>query len=115
MIKYIALYRRPSDRDFDDRYFAEHLPLVARTPGLLRTEVAKVGRVHLAGFLGDVEPYLIAEMYFASAEAMRTALRSPEWRRCGENLAEIGGIELVTMFSAEVLTRPVDHVDTAES
>ncbi|APU12724.1 EthD family reductase [Actinoalloteichus fjordicus] len=106
MIKYIALYRRPTDGGFDDRYFAEHLPLVARTPGLLRTEVARIDRVHLAGFLGDVEPYLIAEMFFASVDEMRAALRSPEWRRAGENLAEIGGIELVTMFSAEVLTEP---------
>ncbi|MBP2474909.1 uncharacterized protein (TIGR02118 family) [Crossiella equi] len=104
MIKYIALYRTPSDpADFDEKYFGSHAPLVAKTPGLVRMEVARVQRVVFPGFLGDTRPHLVAEMYFESAESAKAAFKSPEWAASGENLAEIGGLELVTMFTAEVL------------
>lgn len=104
MIKYIALYKKPADpADFDEKYFETHLPIVNSVPGLVRAEVAKVQRVFLAGFLADTEPYLIAEMYFDSAESMKAAVQTPEWASSGANLAEIGGMELVAMFSAEVV------------
>lgn len=104
MIKYIALYKKPADPEgFDERYFETHLPIVKSVPGLVRAEVAKVQRVVLAGFLGENEPYMIAEMYFDSAESMRAAVQTPEWASSGANLAEIGGMELVAMFSAEVV------------
>lgn len=104
VIKAIALYKKPADPEgFDEKYFASHVPLVQRTPGLVRIEVATVNRVVLAGFLGDTEPHLIAEMYFESADTARDAFKSPEWQAGGANLAEIGGMELVTMFLAEVV------------
>ncbi|GAA0216483.1 EthD family reductase [Saccharothrix mutabilis subsp. mutabilis] len=104
MIKYIALYRKPSDPEaFDEAYFASHLPLVSKTPGLLRAEVAKVGRVFVPGFLGEHEPHLVAEMYFASEQDMKAAFKSPEWQASGANLTEIGGMDLVAMFAAEVV------------
>ncbi|MFI9010529.1 EthD family reductase [Actinosynnema sp. NPDC053489] len=106
MIKYVALYRKPADVEaFDEAYFESHLPLVDRTPGLLRAEVAKVSRVFVPGFLGEHEPHLVAEMYFESADAMRDAFASPEWQAAGANLSEIGGVELVAMFAAEVVER----------
>ncbi|SEQ20960.1 conserved hypothetical protein [Lentzea xinjiangensis] len=104
MIKYIALYKKPADPEgFDRRYFESHLPIVNSVPGLVRAEVARVQRVVLAGFLGENEPHLIAEMYFDSEESMKAAVQSPEWATSGANLAEIGGMELVAMFSAEVV------------
>ncbi|XVS65111.1 EthD family reductase [Actinosynnema sp. CA-299493] len=106
MIKYVALYRKPTDVEaFDEAYFASHLPLVERTPGLLRAEVAKVSHVFVPGFLGENEPHVVAEMYFESAEAMKAAFGSPEWHAAGANLSEIGGVELVAMFAAEVVDR----------
>ena len=105
MIKYIALYKKPANpEDFDQKYFELHMPIVNSVPGLVRAEVAKVQRVFLAGFLGETEPYLIAEMYFDSAESMKAAVQTPEWASSGANLAEIGGMELVAMFSAEVVS-----------
>jgi uncharacterized protein (TIGR02118 family) len=105
MVKYVALYRRPADPDeFDRRYFGEHVPLADATPGLVRTETARVSRVYVPGFLDGTEPYLIAELYFESAEAMREAFRTPEWKAAGANLTEIGGMELVAMFAAEEVT-----------
>ena len=62
-----------------------------------------VGRSFLAGFLGENELHLVAEMYFESEESFKAALQSPEWATSGANLAEIGGMELVAMFSAEVV------------
>jgi uncharacterized protein (TIGR02118 family) len=106
MIKYIALYRKPADVEaFDEAYFTSHLPLVERTPGLVRAEVAKVSRVFVPGFLGEHEPHVVAEMYFESAAAMKEAFGSPEWQAAGANLTEIGGLELVAMFAAEVVDR----------
>lgn len=104
MIKYIALYKKPADpADFDEKYFSTHMPIANSVPGLVRAEVAKVQRVFLAGFLGDTEPYLIAELYFDSAESMKAAFKTPEWASSGANLTEIGGMELVAMFTAEVV------------
>lgn len=104
MIKYIALYKKPADvTGFDEKYFSSHLPIVVKTPGLVRAEVAKVDRVLVPGFLGDTDLHVIAEMYFESAEAMNLAFQSPEWHAAGANLSEIGGLELVAMFTAEVV------------
>ncbi len=104
MIKYIALYKKPADPEgFDERYFSTHLPIADSVPGLVRAEVAKVQRVFLAGFLGDTELHLIAELYFDSEASMKAAFKTPEWASSGANLAEIGGMELVAMFSAEVV------------
>ena len=104
MIKYIVLYKRPADPEgFDRRYFESHLPIVNSVPGLVRAEVARVQQVFLAGFLGETEPHLVAEMYFESEASFKAAIQSPEWATSGANLAEIGGMELVAMFSAEVV------------
>jgi uncharacterized protein (TIGR02118 family) len=104
MIKYIALYRPPADAEaFEKAYFEQHKPLIDKVPGLIRQEIARVARVFVPGMLGEVQPYLIAELYFESKEAMKTAFASPEWQASGANLTEIGGMELVSMFSAEVV------------
>lgn len=104
MLKYIALYRKPDDPEaFEERYFGSHMPLVNKTPGLLRAEVARVGRVYVPGLFGETEPYLIAELYFESAAAAKAAFASPEWQAAGANLTEIGGMDLVAMFTADVL------------
>lgn len=104
MIKYIALYRTPVNPEaFDADYLTGHKPLIDGVPGLVRQEVAKVTRTFVPGFLGEAEPYLIAELYFESAEAMKQAFRSPEWAAAGAQLTEMGGMDLVAMFAAEVL------------
>ncbi|MGW6444565.1 EthD family reductase [Lentzea sp. NPDC055074] len=106
MIKYVALYKKPADPEgFDQKYFESHLPIVSSVPGLVRAEVASVDRVFLAGFLGETELHLMAEMYFESEESFKAALQSPEWATSGANLAEIGGMELVAMFSAGVVEK----------
>jgi uncharacterized protein (TIGR02118 family) len=104
MQKFIAFYQQPADPDaFSEQYFGSHMPLVDRTPGLVRAEVAKVARVLAPGFLGATEPYLITELYFESAESAKAAFASPEWAAAGANLVEIGGMPLVAMFTADII------------
>jgi uncharacterized protein (TIGR02118 family) len=104
VIKYVALYRKPADPEgFDQKYFESHKPLIDKVPGLVRQEIAKVARTFVPGFLGENEPYLIAELYFESKDALKAAFATPEWQASGANLTDIGGMELVAMFSAEVI------------
>jgi uncharacterized protein (TIGR02118 family) len=104
VIKYVALYRTPEHPDdFERKYFESHKPLIDRVPGLVRQEIARVQRTFVTGFLGESEPYLIAELYFESKDAMKAGFASPEWQAAGANLTEIGGMDLVAMFSAEVI------------
>jgi uncharacterized protein (TIGR02118 family) len=98
--KFVALYEVPErPDDFEQQYVTTHLPLIAGVPGLVRTEVAKVLRL----LRGEKDLYLMAEMYFEDAAAMRSALKSQEWAAAGQNLSSIGGLELATMYTAEVL------------
>jgi uncharacterized protein (TIGR02118 family) len=97
-VSYFALYRTPEDpADFDRHYFGTHVPLVERTPGLLENRVQRVKRQ----FVGEPGYYLLAELVFESPEAMKEAFASPEWAESGKDLQSWGGMELVTMFSAE--------------
>lgn len=100
MIKYVALYRTPDDPEtFDKDYFGTHVPIVNDTPGLVRTELAKVTRM----MVGEPAYYLLAELYFDSVESMKAAFRTEPWRASGDNLQSWGGMDLVTMFTAEVV------------
>jgi len=100
MIKYVALYRTPADADgFDESYFGSHVPIVNRTPGLVRTEIARVLRT----VTGEPALHVMAELYFESYEALKAAFKTAAWAESGANLAAWGGLELVSMYVAEVV------------
>jgi uncharacterized protein (TIGR02118 family) len=97
-VSYFALYQTPDDpADFEEKYFGTHVPLVEKAPGLVENRVHRVIRQ----FVGKPSYHLVAELVFESPEAMKEAIESPEWTAAGDNLREWGGLELVTMFSAE--------------
>jgi uncharacterized protein (TIGR02118 family) len=97
-VSYFALYQTPDDpAEFEEKYFGTHVPLVEKTPGLVENRVHRVIRQ----FVGKPAYHLIAELVFESPEAMKAAFASEEWTASGKNLEEWGGMELVTMFSAE--------------
>jgi uncharacterized protein (TIGR02118 family) len=101
VLKYVALYRTPPDAAaFDADYFGTHVPIVNDTPGLVRTELARVTRM----VVGEPAYYVMAELYFDTVESMKAAFKSDPWRASGANLQAWGGMELVTMFSAEVVS-----------
>ena len=90
MTTLFALYRRPDGGDeglftFLRRYHAEHLPLVAATPGLRSTRVQRVEQA----LGGDTDLVLITAMEFDDRAALDAALASDAMRQAGRNLREI--------------------------
>jgi uncharacterized protein (TIGR02118 family) len=97
-VSYFALYRTPDDpAEFERHYFGTHVPLVEKTPGLVENRVHRV----LRQFVGKPGYHLVAELVFESPEAMKAGFASEQWKAAGEDLQSWGGMELVTMFSAE--------------
>ncbi|HEY7591076.1 MAG TPA: EthD family reductase [Candidatus Limnocylindrales bacterium] len=90
MTTLLALYRRPDGGQealeaFERRYTDEHLPLVARTPGLKRIHAQRV--VEALG--ADTDLILITAMDFADRATLDEGLRSDAMRAAGRNLREI--------------------------
>jgi uncharacterized protein (TIGR02118 family) len=91
MTTLLALYRRPEGgpdalHEFERRYATEHLPLVARTPGLRRTTVQRVSEA-----LGtETDLVLVTAMTFDDRAALDAGLASDAMRAAGRNLREIG-------------------------
>jgi uncharacterized protein (TIGR02118 family) len=90
MTTLLALYRRPEGGDaalaeFERRYAAEHLPLVAETPGLRATEVRRVSDALGA----ETDLVMITAMHFDDRAALDEGLTSDAMRAAGRNLREI--------------------------
>jgi uncharacterized protein (TIGR02118 family) len=86
----LALYRRPdggpeAQATFERRYAAEHLPLVAGTPGLRAVAVHRI--VEALG--GDTELVLATTMSFDDRASLDAGLTSDAMRAAGRNLREI--------------------------
>jgi uncharacterized protein (TIGR02118 family) len=90
MTTLLALYRRPDGgpdalATFERRYAAEHMPLVAKTPGLRGTHVQRVS----GAIGGETDLVLITTMEFDDRAALDAGLASDEMRVAGRNLREI--------------------------
>lgn len=82
MAKLVALYQHPVDASaFDTAYFGTHLPLIAKVPGLQKTVITRFGRT-----LSGEGFYMMAEMFFADSDSLKSGLRSPEMATAGANL-----------------------------
>lgn len=85
----LALFKRPAGDDeamatFMRRYRAEHLPLIAKVPGLRETVVEEV----TTKYAGD-EVVVVTRMTFDDRAALDAGMASPEMRDAGRNLREI--------------------------
>ena len=101
MTTLLALYRRPDGgpealAEFERRYGAEHLPLVADTPGLRSTTVRRVASAQG----GETELVLVASMTFDDRAALDAGLMSDAMRAAGRSLREIAP-GLATMLVLE--------------
>ncbi|TFG68080.1 MAG: EthD family reductase [Thermomicrobiales bacterium] len=91
MTTLLALYRRPDGGEeakatFERRYAAEHLPLVAGTPGLRETTIHRVTEA----LGGETDLILVAVMRFDDRASLDAGLASDAMRAAGRNLREIG-------------------------
>jgi uncharacterized protein (TIGR02118 family) len=90
MTTLLAMFRRPDGGDealttFLRRYHAEHLPLVAATPGLRATRVQRVDQA----LGGETDLVLLTSMDFDDRAALDAGLASDAMRQAGRNLREI--------------------------
>lgn len=90
MTTLLAMYRRPAGGEealetFLRRYHAEHLPLVAQTPGLRSTRVQRVAEA----LGGETDLVMITAMDFDDRAALDAGLASDAMRQAGRNLREI--------------------------
>lgn len=95
MTKLIALYKKPEDVEmFEKRYFEQHVPLVDKMPGLVKTEITKLKS------LGDVENkfFLQAEMYFENQDALNSAMASDEGKAAAKDLMSFAKDYVVMMI-----------------
>lgn len=115
MTTLLALYRRPDGgadalAEFERRYAAEHLPLVAGTPGLRSTRVQRV----VTALGGETDLALVTSMAFDDRTALDAGLASDAMRAAGRNLREIapGLATLLIVEDATDLAVPGGLVDT---
>ncbi len=80
MVRMIAIYKTPTNREFFDKhYFETHIPLAKTLPGLIRYEVAKGG---ILSTTGHDDVYCIGTLYFESLAAIKIAFASEEGKAC---------------------------------
>jgi len=108
MTTLIAMFRRPDGgaealATFLRRYHAEHLPLVAATPGLRATRVQRVDQA----LGGETDLVLITAMDFDDRAALDAGLGSDAMRQAGRNLREIAP-GLSTLLVLEDAAAPSD-------
>jgi uncharacterized protein (TIGR02118 family) len=115
MTTLLALYRQPEGGDealaeFERRYAAEHLPLVAQTPGLRATHVQRVSQALGA----ETDLVVVTAMDFDDRAALDAGLASDAMRQAGRNLREIapGLATLLVLEDAPDLASASPSVDT---
>ncbi|WP_026673141.1 EthD family reductase [Alkalihalobacterium bogoriense] len=97
MVKLIALYKTPEDKEaFDKHYFEVHAPLTAKIPGLREMKVSKI----VGSPMGKTDYYLQCEMYYDSHEAFKAAMKTDEAKASGKDLMGFAG-HLVTLLIGE--------------
>jgi uncharacterized protein (TIGR02118 family) len=119
MTTLLALYRRPdggpdAEATFERRYTDEHLPLVARTPGLRETWIGRLAQA----LGGETDLTLVAAMRFDDRASLDAGLASDAMRRAGRVLREIapGLVTLLVLEDApEMIAAASQPVDTVQS
>jgi uncharacterized protein (TIGR02118 family) len=89
-------YAAPADQEaFDSHYFERHVPLCRPLPGL---RAASFSKPRVLG--GGVAPYLVAELDFDDAQALKDALRSSEMAAVAADAESL--VAERVMFTGEV-------------
>ncbi len=95
MVKLVVAYGPPDEPAAFDRHYSEvHVPLAEKVPNLRRFEFGKV----LGTPDGSPAPYyLIAELWFDTAEDLQASFQSPEGQAAGADVGTFatGGATLM--------------------
>ncbi|WP_050614995.1 EthD family reductase [Bacillus testis] len=98
MVKLIALYKHPENKEaFDEHYFNVHGPITSKIPGLKEMKVTKIVGSPMGG---EGKYYLMCEMMYDSHEALKEGIRSVEGKASGKDLMGFAG-DLVTLMIGE--------------
>jgi uncharacterized protein (TIGR02118 family) len=86
-VKLVVLYTPPEDADaFDAHDEGTHMPLVAKIPGLRRTETGRIGAA-IDG--GNKTYYRITELYFEDQAALQARFGSDEGKATAADYTKI--------------------------
>ncbi|MFG6115905.1 EthD family reductase [Thalassobacillus cyri] len=100
MVKMIALYKHPEDKEkFDEHYFNTHAPITAKIPGLREMKVTRVTGSPMGG---EGKYYLMCEMYYDSYDALQEAMKTDEGKASGKDLMGFAGDYVTLMVGEEV-------------
>lgn len=91
-------YETPADPEaFDRHYFDVHVPLCKPLPGLRAASFSKPRALGPGS-----TPYLVAQLDFDDADALKAALRSPEMAAVGADAEKLETARV--MFTGEVVS-----------
>jgi uncharacterized protein (TIGR02118 family) len=102
MARLLALYRTPKDpAAFDRYYFATHVPLAKKIPGLRKYDVSSGIAL---GPEGPSNFHLVAALHFDSLDDIEAGLDSPEGQAAAADLGNFadGGVELIFFDTKDV-------------
>jgi uncharacterized protein (TIGR02118 family) len=102
MARLIVMYQTPIQADaFDKYYFATHVPIAKKIPGLRKYEISKGPVVTPAGASGI---HLIATLHFDDMAAIQKAFASPEGQAAAADVQKFatGGAQMLMFESGEV-------------
>jgi uncharacterized protein (TIGR02118 family) len=93
VVKLVLLYKRPSDVDAFEQYYALNLSMLEQMPGILRRQANMV-----LGGPGGSNYYRILEFYFDNFEALDAAMTSSQGVAAGKALMKYAGDLVELMF-----------------
>ena len=100
MGKLVVMYKTPTDvAEFDRRYFATHVPLAKKLPGLRKYEVSK-GPVMTPG--GPSGIHLVATLHFDDVAAIQAAMGSAEGQAATADAQALTSLEILIFDGKEV-------------
>lgn len=102
MYRVTVVYNHPNDPAAFDRYYrATHVPLVEAVPDLVGFAAG-----HCDSIGGPASAYLLAQLYFDSADAAGAALASPQGQAAAADLANFADGGVTMLFSDESIVTP---------
>jgi uncharacterized protein (TIGR02118 family) len=102
MAHVVVMYKTPKDAAaFDTYYFATHVPIAKKIPGLRKYEVSQ-GPV--ATPVGPSGFHLIATLYFDSLAAIQAGFGSAEGKAAAADVQKFatGGVDMILFDTREV-------------